>query len=171
MTVLTVTQFEQYFKSLYKPLNLYALRFTVQINDAEDIVQQAFADAWEKNNNGSTITNLKAYMYQAVRNRCLNLLTAQGNIIITEEFPEIEDTSEEEIIQQTERDARLWEAIDSLPPERKKIFLMAKHQGMRYHEIAKELGISIKTVENQMGSALKALRQTAIKIYNFLFCW
>lgn len=171
MAVLTVTQFEQYFKSLYKPLNLYALRFAVQMDDAEDIVQQAFADAWEKNNNGSVITNLKAYMYQAVRNRCLNLLSTQTNVFTTEEFPEIEDTSEEEVMQQTERDARLWEAIDTLPTERKKIFLMAKHQGMRYQDIAKELGISVKTVENQMGSALKALRKTAVKIYNFFFCW
>ena len=67
-----------------------------------------------------------------------------------------------------ERDARLWNAIDGLPPERKKIFLLSKRDGLKYQEIAEELNISIKTVENQMGKALKALRETAVRIYNFL---
>lgn len=170
MPHLTVNQFEQYFRSLYKPLNLYALRFTEQVDDAEDIVQQVFADAWEKNRTGSAIENLKAYMYQAVRNRCLSHLSIQKEQVSADAISDLPDT-EEELIHQAERNARLWEAIDSLSPERKKIFLMAKREGMRYQEIADELGISIKTVENQMGNALKALRNMAIRIYNFLFVW
>lgn len=170
MPHLTVNQFEQYFRSLYKPLNLYALRFTEQVDDAEDIVQQVFADVWEKNRTGSAIENLKAYMYQAVRNRCLSHLSVQKEQVSADAISDLPDT-EEEFIHQAERNARLWEAIDSLSPERKKIFLMAKREGMRYQEIADELGISIKTVENQMGNALKALRNMAIRIYNFLFAW
>lgn len=171
MMLLTVNQFEEYFRSLYKPLNLYALRFTEEIDDAEDIVQQAFVDAWEKNSQGFTIGNLKAYMYQAVHNRCLNYLSTRRYKADTQEIPDLPDTSEEEQIRQSERDARLWEAIDRLPPERKKIFLMAKQEGLRYQDIAKALGISVKTVENQMGKALKTLRATAVKIYNFFFAW
>ncbi|WP_106830312.1 RNA polymerase sigma-70 factor [Parabacteroides pacaensis] len=171
MMLLTVNQFEEYFRSLYKPLNLYALRFTEEIDDAEDIVQQAFVDAWEKNSQGSAIGNLKAYMYQAVHNRCLNYLSSRMHKADTQEIPDLPDTSEEEQVRQAERDARLWEAINKLPPERKKIFLMAKQDGLRYQDIAGTLGISVKTVENQMGKALKTLRETAIKIYNFFFAW
>ena len=82
---------------------------------------------------------------------------------------DIEDLSEEEQIYQSERDARLWAAIDGLPAERKKIFLLSKRDGLKYQEIAEELHISIKTVENQMGKALKTLRETAIRIYCFFF--
>ena len=56
-----------------------------------------------------------------------------------------------------------------LPPERKKIFLLAKRDGLKYQEIADELRLSVKTVENQMGKALKALREMATRIYLFFF--
>lgn len=59
--------------------------------------------------------------------------------------------------------------VDALPTERRNIFLMAKQQGMKYKEIAVQLDISVKTVEGQMGKALKALRDKAIKIYLFFF--
>ena len=73
------------------------------------------------------------------------------------------------MIERSERDARLWKVIDELPLERRKIFLMCKRDGMRYQEIAAELHISIKTVENQMGKALKTLREMAYRIYLFFF--
>lgn len=171
MTIFTINQFEEQFRSLYKPLNLYALRFIEEIDEAEDIVQQAFTDAWDKNRQGISIDNLKAYMYHAVRNRCLNYLSSRPEKLSSEEIPDLADTHEEEQILRAEQDAKLWEAIDRLPSERRKILLMAKREGMRYQEIADELGISIKTVENQMGKALKTLRETAVRIYNFFFAW
>ena len=160
MAAITTQEFEHHFKSLYKPLCLFALRYTDQVDDAEDIVQQAFADVWDKNRAGNVIGNLKAYLYQAVRNRSLSFTSQPVNV---------EDTSEEEDILRSERDARLWDAIDRLPPERKKIFLLSKRDGLKYQEIAEELNLSVKTVENQMSKALKALRETAIRVYMFFF--
>ena len=52
MAAITTQEFEHHFKSLYKPLCLFALRYTDQVDDAEDIVQQAFADVWDKNRAG-----------------------------------------------------------------------------------------------------------------------
>ncbi|MDE6257485.1 MAG: sigma-70 family RNA polymerase sigma factor, partial [Muribaculaceae bacterium] len=49
-------------------------------------------------------------------------------------------------------------AIDSMPPRRREIFLMSKRDGMTYSAIAEELGISIKTVENQLAKATSTLR-------------
>ena len=68
-----------------------------------------------------------------------------------------------------EEEALVWNWIDALPTERRNIFLMAKQQGMKYKEIAEQLDISVKTVEGQMGKALKTLRDKAIKIYLFFF--
>ena len=81
----------------------------------------------------------------------------------------MEDTSEEEDVLRSERDARLWDAIDQLHPERKKIFLLSKRDGLKYQEIAEELNLSVKTVESQMSKALKALRETVIRVYMFFF--
>lgn len=148
---------------------LFALRYVDRTDDAEDIVQQAFADAWDKNRSGEAIDNAKAYLYQAVRNRSLSWATRPVHEEATERLPDVEDLSEEEAIARSERDARLWEAIDRLPPERKKIFLLAKRDGLKYQEIADELRLSVKTVENQMGKALKALREMATRIYLFFF--
>lgn len=169
MAALTAEEFERNFKSLYKPLCLLALRYTEQADDAEDIVQQAFADVWDKNRAGLVISNWKAYMFRAVRNRSLAFATQPVNVQTTDEFPDIEDTSMDEEMRGAERDARLWEAIDRLPPERKKIFLLSKRDGLKYQEIADELNLSVKTVENQIGKALKALRETAVRIYTFFF--
>lgn len=100
----------------------FALRFTERLDDAEDIVQQAFADVWDKNINNILIDNLKSYMYQAVRNRSLSLVTQPADLQTTDQLPDMEDSSEEEQIYNAERDARLWNAINGLPPERKKSF-------------------------------------------------
>ena len=143
------------FDALYEKYKNILLRMAYlvsgQMYDAEDIVQQAFADVWDKNINNVLIENLKSYMYQAVRNRSLSLVTQPVELQTTDQFPDMEDSSEEEHMYNAERDARLWNAIDGLPPERKKIFLLSKRDGLKYQEIAEELNISIKTVENQMG--------------------
>lgn len=165
---LSAKEFEEHFRCLYRPLNMYALRYTDNLDDAEDIVQQAFSDVWEKLAAGAQILNLKTYMYQAVRNRSLNLIVHRQEQC-ENELADLEDQTEEERILQSERDARLWTAIDHLPTERKKIFLLSKRDGLTYQEIADELGISIKTVEHQISKALKTLRETAIKIYTFFF--
>lgn len=156
MAAISAGEFERIFKEFYKPLCLFALRFTEKMEDAEDVVQQVFADVWDKNSHDMVIANFKSYLYQAVRNRSLTLIAQSSDMLQTTEcIADIEDLSEEEQIYQSERDARLWAAIDGLPAERKKIFLLSKRDGLKYQEIAEELHISIKTVENQMGKSIK----------------
>lgn len=95
MATISSGEFERYFKDLYKPMCLFALRFTERLDDAEDIVQQAFADVWDKNINNILIDNLKSYMYQAVRNRSLSLVTQPTDLQTTDQLPDMEDSSEE----------------------------------------------------------------------------
>ena len=66
-------------------------------------------------------------------------------------------------------EARLWTAIDSLPEKCREVFLMSKRDGLKYEEIATELGISENTVRNQISKALKVLKDGAIKIFMFFF--
>lgn len=166
--MISIAEFETSFRCYYRPLTMYALRYTENIDDAEDIVQQAFIDTWDKLNEGKNICNLKAYLYRTVRNNCLDYRTPHAEEACEENCKEQEPSEEEQIVR-SERDAQLWTAIDRLPQKRKQIFLLAKRDGLSYQEIAEELNISIKTVENQIAAALKTLRNTAIRIYLFFF--
>ncbi len=148
-------EFELLFKRLYLPLGMYALRLVGDIDQAEDLVQEAFLKAWNQLDEGMAIVNFKAWIYRCVRNECISFLRGKREMTDVEEIPE----AGEEAIDTSERDARIWRAVDGLPEKCREIFLMSKRDGMTGEEIASELGISIKTVKNQMTKALSRLRQ------------
>lgn len=148
-------EFDIYFRKLYLPLGMLALRIVEDSDVAEDLVSNTFAKIWQKMNEGLEIDNFKAFMYQAVRNECLSYLRGKKDTIGLENVVEVN----EEIIDTSERDAKIWKAIDELPPKCREIFLLSKRDGLSNEEIAEEMGISIKTVKNQMTKAFSRLRE------------
>ena len=159
---------EKYFRWMYRPLCLYALNITESYEDSEDIVQQIFVELLEKAVVGSLeVGNMKGYLYTVVRNRAVKYVKKDQEKVSVESAMYL--TDENALSISVEEEALVWDWIDALPTERRNIFLMAKQQGMKYKEIAIQLDISVKTVEGQMGKALKALRDKAIKIYLFFF--
>ena len=159
---------EKYFQWMYRPLCLYALNITESYEDSEDIVQQIFVELLEKAIAGSLeVGDMKGYLYTVVRNRAVKYAKKNQEKVSVESAMYL--TDENILSISVEEEALVWNWIDALPTERRNIFLMAKQQGMKYKEIAVQLDISVKTVEGQMGKALKALRDKAIKIYLFFF--
>ena len=159
---------ENYFQWMYRPLCLYALNITESYEDSEDIVQQIFVELLEKAVVGSLeVGNMKGYLYTVVRNRAVKYVKKDQEKVSVESAMYL--TDENILSISVEEEALVWNWIDALPTERRNIFLMAKQQGMKYKEIAEQLDISVKTVEGQMGKALKTLRDKAIKIYLFFF--
>ena len=159
---------EKYFQWMYRPLCLYALNITESYEDSEDIVQQIFVELLEKAVVGSLeVGNMKGYLYTVVRNRAVKYVKKDQEKVSVESVMYL--TDENILSISVEEEALVWNWIDALPTERRNIFLMAKQQGMKYKEIAEQLDISVKTVEGQIGKALKTLRDKAIKIYLFFF--
>lgn len=159
---------EKYFRWMYRPLCLYALNITESYEDSEDLVQQIFVELLEKAVAGSLeVGDMKGYLYTVVRNRAVKYAKKNQEKVSVESAMYL--TDENALSISVEEEALVWDWIDALPTERRNIFLMAKQQGMKYKEIAMQLDISVKTVEGQMGKALKALRDKAIKIYLFFF--
>ena len=159
---------EKYFQWMYRPLCLYALNITESYEDSEDIVQQIFVELLEKAVVGSLeVGNMKGYLYTVERNRAVKYVKKDQEKVSVESAMYL--TDENILSISVEEEALVWNWIDALPTERRNIFLMAKQQGMKYKEIAEQLDISVKTVEGQMGKALKTLRDKAIKIYLFFF--
>jgi RNA polymerase sigma-70 factor, ECF subfamily len=152
--------FEQVFREHYKPLCAFARQYVKDADKAEDLVQDLFFRLWQDRAKVSVTTSLKSYLFASVRNRCLNALAVTAKVRpLNEEHDdrsEAEPTSEED---RAYRLARVQAAIEALPEERGKVFKLSRYEGLKYHEIADRLGISAKTVENQMGKALKTLRE------------
>ncbi len=152
---MTAREFEIAFRKLYLPLGMYALRLVDDADIAEDLEQDAFMKAWLYVGSGNDVGNFTSFMYRTLRNECLKYLRDRRETLGEDSIPEIS----EEGIDTSFRDARIWKAIDSLPEKCREVFLMSKRDGLTNEDIAEELGISIKTVKNQMTKAFKRLRE------------
>ena len=160
---------EELFRYNYRPLCMYALHYLHDADSAEDIVQECFTTLWEKIEQGFPIANRRAYLYMSVRNRCLDVLRKKG--IETESLNPNDNygiTDDDDLQERSRIEASLWTAIDSLPEKCRQVFLMSKRDGLKYEEIAEELGLSVNTVRNQISKALNTLKSGARKIYSFI---
>lgn len=176
MLVLSKTNidFEKTFKEYYSPLCNFAYSFIADQDLCQDLVQEVFLKIWDKS--PDIKTSISSYLYQAVKNSCLDQMKRnyKRSIIPIEEIEDPIDSPYElnreknlETLNQ-----KVKQAIDSLPPKCKEIFLMRRNFQLSYDEISKELNISKKTIENHMNSAIKKLRAQLNKsdflIYFFL---
>ena len=157
------TIFEEVFRSYYPALCRYARSILNEPEAAEEAVQQTFIAVWEKRENIHFSVSLKAYLYRAVHNRCLNEIEKQK---VRREYaadhmqqPETAAMPADAPQRQKELQTLIREAIDRLPEQCGKIFRLSRFEEMKYAEIAEHLGISVKTVENQMGKALRLMRE------------
>jgi len=155
--------FEELFRTHYSRLCSYANTFLKDTDASEEIVQEVMFRIWVNRDSLSITTSIQSYLFRAVRNGCMNMLK---HIEVREDYkvwnetngPASEYIKEDHIIV-SELQQKIRDAIDRLPMERKKVFIMSRYDGLTYIEIAAKLGISVKTVENQMSKALKTLRE------------
>lgn len=166
--------FELLFKRYYADLVRFSFHMTKSIEVSEDIVQDVFIKVWEGRKNLDPERSIKIYLYRAVKNQTLNYLKHlkfESFLRITEDFENMPDGSNPEMdLYYSEFEKIVREAIQHLPERCRLIFLLHRQNGLTYSEIAQILGLSIKTVEAQMGHALKVLRKILIPyLHLFLF--
>ena len=152
----------QHIFQLCYPIVVKAIhRFIQDRNLVEDLSQEVFLRFWNKRHQIQVKSSLQAYLRRMAINEALGYLRSKKNHS-TDEFTlesikETDSSAEEQYLYGELKD-NINQAIDSLPPKCKIIFKMSRFDEMTYKEIAEALGISIKTVENQMGKALRLLR-------------
>ncbi|RIW17456.1 RNA polymerase sigma-70 factor [Algoriphagus lacus] len=157
-----VPAFEMLFKTYYQSLCRYATTYLKDPDEAEEIVQAAFIGIWEKRASISIETSIKSYLYRTVRNSCLNELKHEQvkQKYLSSKLTEEEKTTfpaDQEAIH-VELEEKIRQAIGRLPEQCRLIFTMSRFEELKYQEIADQLNLSVKTVENQMGKALKLMR-------------
>ncbi len=157
-----IGQFESLFRSTYSSLVNYARTLLKDNDTAEEIVQDLFYIMWRDRKKIKIISSLNGYLFRSVYNKSMHYLEHQkvvkrhagkavAGISIDTEDPA-------EVLKYKELHEKIAKIIEKLPERCARIFCMSRFEGLKYSEIAEELSISVKTVEANMGKALKEFR-------------
>ena len=156
-------RFENIFGDLYQPLCSYAFTFVQDTTISEDIVQEVFTRIWETRRDLLLTDNIRFYLFSAVRNNCItHLRRLKSGRTMPWNDKTLADSVPVAPIEQSDKvqyDQLLREAIGLLPEKCREVFVLSRISQLKYKEIAEVLGISAKTVENQLGKALKLIRE------------
>ena len=182
--LITMIDFEQFYITWYSRAKYFAREYVTSESDAENIVQDVFLHLYERRDLMDAYTNLTAYLFTSIKNRCLDYLRKW--VLEQETAQEMQDEFDMELrmkydsleifntqfSDETDIGELLNSALQKLPERCRDIFIMNKLEGKKQKEIAEELNLSINTVESQMGIAYKKLREElkdCLPLFIFLF--
>jgi len=173
---------ELLYQKYFYPLCDFSIGFVKSHELAEEVVSDVFLNIWLKREALHISSNLKPYLFTAVRNRSINYLQQQKvflepyEALLNREGPsgDMADAA----LEMEEGEKTIETLLDQLPPQRRMIFKLNRVEGMRYKEIAELLSISVNTVQKQMTEATKqiagygpALRAALLKVASLPFFW
>ncbi len=156
--------FQQLFDKEYEGLCRYAYTFLQDEHAAEDVVQETFVKIWEGKKHLLEDNSIRFYLFTAVRNNSISYLrkAKAAAVTYTDTTPEPDPEPTLSVSQlqniEEEKARHIAEALAKLPPKCREVFLLVKWQGLSYKDAAAALGLSVKTVENQMGKAIKIFK-------------
>ncbi len=156
--------FAKLVKEYDEELTAFAQSYVKNLPVAEELVSDVFYKLWEKRNTLHEIENKESYLYKATKNQCLNYLKSRFNRAdLQTDHPEsldflIDRLDPEAELLNRELQQVLDATIEKLPHSCKNVFVLVKGRGMSHKQVAETLGISAKTVENQITKAIKKLR-------------
>ena len=167
------TAFELLFRFYYPGLVIFVKQIVMDVDEAEEIVQDFFVQLWVGRKNIKESSSLKNYFFVSVKNRAFNYLKKEK--IREKTFNELKRLVDSDLLFQpdlfivSELQKQINTAFDKLPDRTREIFLLSRSMGFSNEEIATQLKLSKRTVETQISNALKILR-IELKEYVFLLC-
>lgn len=158
--------FDEFFVLYYDKLLTFALHYTKHQESAEEITSELFVKVWLKRASLSNILNPEVYLFISIKNACLNLIRAEKKRFMffnsqsdDKQMENIPDSDGGVKIEDKELKDLLDQAVSALPEQRRLIFKLIKEDGLKAHEVAAILNISVRTVENQLYKAVKSLAE------------
>ncbi len=152
--------YEKVFTTFYKRLHAYAFLLVKDSHLAEEAVQEVFYRLWEQRGKVQIHASVQAYLYTMVHHECLRELKRRKPVALLEKhaasMPGREDAAGK--VQQSQLEEEFLHALNQLPERCRLVFQLNRVEKLKYRQVAEQLGLSEKTVENQMGKALKLLR-------------
>lgn len=150
--------FRLLYASFYDRLILFATQLLGDAEEAADIVQECFVDFWVNRRFDKLRGSLEHYLFSAVKHGCLNCLRNARRREDKHEWirEKLYDDTQEVASELIEK---LYQTIEALPEDRRRILHMVCMEGMKYQDVANQLGISVNTVKTQMGRSLQFLRK------------
>ena len=149
------------FNTYFPVLVAFANKYVNDLDLAKEIVQVVFVKLFEKRHSLEITTSIKSYLYKMVYNDCLNAINSQKitSMHYSQYARELNIQADyHDVMEQIEKEQRIFKAIDQLPPQCKLIIQQSRFEGKKNQVIADELNISIRTVETQISKALRLLR-------------
>jgi RNA polymerase sigma-70 factor, ECF subfamily len=154
--------FDAIFRQWYEPVVRSANRVLRDSGVAEELSQDVFLELWRRRESLAPDSSVAGYLMQAVRNRALNhlrhLAVQKKSAVYVEALSEPSEHADAHA-QAAELQVAVTRAIAELPPRTREVFVMSRERGLRYSEIAAELGVTVKAVEANMSRALRMLRE------------
>lgn len=170
-----VLTFEQAFKTHFKGLHAYACTILKDEIMAEEMVQNVFCKLWEKSGDIKIKQTVSGYLYRAVYHESINYLRHQKVKATHQAHTQYQMSNNRDTgntsgkVTMRELEEKLDKALRALPEKCRTVFQLSRFEELKYQEIADKLDISVKTVENQMGKALKLLRLNLVDFLPLLF--
>ncbi|HCA06257.1 RNA polymerase sigma-70 factor [Chryseobacterium sp.] len=155
-----IQDFKALYYQYYQPLCNHAFKYLSDRDESEDVVQEVLIRFWELKKEMPNDLAARNYLFTAVRNRSISVLRQKNNIrFVPIDGHDLEIPEEINKEQDGENISLFIEkAFEDLSPKCAEVFKLSRIGKLKYAEIAEHLGISIKTVENQMGKAIKHMR-------------
>jgi len=151
--------YNQLFVRYYSRLCAFVFGITQNYNSSEDVVQELFIRLWTNRHKLEISESISGYMYRSSKNAALNHLRTEKNRQKSiENFPAQDWQTDESLIELVEFSVYLQQCIDQLPERSRDVFLKSRFEGLKQKEISDQLGISVKTIKNQIWKSLQYLK-------------
>lgn len=161
--------FKSLFETYFTPLCRFIYLHLDDKNVAEELAMDIFIYLWENRETFQIQLSLKAYLFQAAKNKCLNELRKKKETVGLDGV-EVSTINTSVSTLETEELYRLiQEAVFSLPDKCRNIFVLSRSENLTNQEIARRLNISVKTVEGQITTALKKIKKFLGDQYSYLW--
>ncbi len=159
--------FKTLFDMFFPKVKVFLVKFLKDDKAAEDIAQDIFVKIWSMGPSLPEIKSFNTYIYRMTKNAAINYLRDKKFAVGISDLMILDDKDIEQEYYCKEKELLIRLMVEQMPPQRRKIFTMSRYQGLSNDEIAKKLGISKHTVENNLSISLKELRDVILAFVIF----
>lgn len=151
--------YKKYCKRLYK----FGYSILKSQEETENLIQDVFLTLWENRHKVEKDSSVKSYVFAIAYNSAISILRKKAReTTFFEYLKSLQVVKEEPVnveLEYNELTKKLDEIVQALPQRQKEVYILHRGEGLKYNEIAVRMGISVNTIENHMGHALKTIRE------------